>query len=91
MLNQEQEKAHHYPMDNSQTPVHGHDQKADLIWNDFKDRFGIWTFESMLFDLPSLLIQDSDLSSLEDPMSEEEIDSVVIALLLDKSPGTWLF
>jgi hypothetical protein len=41
MLNQEQEKAHHYPMDNSQTPVHGHDQKADLIWNDFKDRFGI--------------------------------------------------
>jgi hypothetical protein len=24
-------------------------------------------------------------------MSEEEIDSVVIALLLDKSPGTWLF
>jgi hypothetical protein len=42
----------------------------------------------MLFDLPSLLIQDSDLSSLEDPMSEEEIDSVVIALLLDKSPGT---
>jgi hypothetical protein len=41
----------------------------------------------MFFDLDSLLQDTIDLSTLEAPFSQQEIDSVVKQLPLDKSPG----
>jgi hypothetical protein len=41
----------------------------------------------MLFGLPSLLEQDTDLSSLQEPIIEAKIDRVIKALPFDKSPG----
>jgi hypothetical protein len=67
--------------------VYSHDAKADLIWNDFKDRLGSTCWDQMFFDLDSLLQDTIDLSTLEAPFSQQEIDSVVKQLPLDKSPG----
>jgi hypothetical protein len=41
----------------------------------------------MVFDLDTILSRDVDLSSLEEPFSEDEINVVVKALPSDKSPG----
>jgi hypothetical protein len=41
----------------------------------------------MYFDLPSILVQESNLSDLERPFSKEEIDKVVADLPNNKSPG----
>jgi hypothetical protein len=67
--------------------VYSHDAKADLIWNDFKDRLGSTCWDQMFFDLDSLLQDTIDLSTLEAPFSQQEIDSVVKQLPLDKSLG----
>jgi len=41
----------------------------------------------MLLDLDSLLRSHHDLSTLEEPFTYDEIDSVVASLPSDKSPG----
>lgn len=74
-------------VDNSEVTIYGHEQKANLLWTDFKERLGTSSFERMLFDLPSLMNQDVDLSSLEDPITEAEIDGIIKNLPTDKSPG----
>lgn len=73
--------------DQSGEQVFYHSQKADLIWNDFKERLGTSNFERMLFDLDSLFTQDVDLSSLEELFGQQEIDEIIKHLPLDKSPG----
>ena len=72
----------------SGVPVYDHNSKAELIWSDFKDRLGSSCYQNMLFDLDSLFGQPYDLSSLEVPFSNQEIDEVVKNLPLDKSPGS---
>jgi hypothetical protein len=72
---------------NSGTAVCDHEQKAILLWNDFKERLGTSSSQEMLFDLPSLLAQETDLSILEVPITESEIDGIIKALPTDKSPG----
>jgi hypothetical protein len=42
-------------VDNDNNVVHGHEQKASLLWNDFKERLGTSSYNGMLFDLPSLV------------------------------------
>lgn len=64
-----------------------HNAKAELIWNSFKERLGITSFQGMCFNLSSLIQADNDLSSLVVPFAKEEIDSVVKHLPSDKSPG----
>jgi len=71
----------------SGVPVYDHNSKAELIWSDFKDRLSSSSYQNMLFDLDSLFGQPCDLSSLEVPFSNQEIDEVVKNLPLDKSPG----
>ena len=73
--------------DHSRALVSNHSLKADLIWNDFKERLGTSNFELMLFDLDSLFSQDVDLSSLEEPFSHQEVDEIIKQLILDKSPS----
>ena len=64
-----------------------HNAKADLIWDSFKDRLGVSSFQGMNFDLPALIQPDLDLSFLVNPFSKEEIDVVVKHLPSDKAPG----
>jgi hypothetical protein len=74
-------------VDASDSPVHSHSQKADRLWHDFKDRLGTCNFERMLFDLPSMLNQGTDLSSLETPITVDEINGIIKALPTNKSLG----
>jgi len=64
-----------------------HNAKEDLIWDSFKDRLGVSSFQGMNFDLPALIQPDLDLSFLVNPFSKEEIDVVVKHLPSDKAPG----
>jgi hypothetical protein len=73
--------------DNSELPVYSHNQKADLLWNDFQERLGTTYNPVMLFNLDSLLNHNHDLSSLELPFSTIDIDEIIKALPTDKSPG----
>jgi hypothetical protein len=73
--------------DSNGNMVFEHSAKASLIWNDFRERMGTTCFEGMQFDLDNLLQHNVDLSSLEMPFSQQEIDDVVRNLPLDKSPG----
>jgi hypothetical protein len=67
--------------------IYDHNLKAELIWRDFKERLGSFNFEYMQFNLESLLVQSLDLSSLEEPFSNQEVDDIIRHLSLDKSPG----
>jgi len=67
--------------------IYDHTQKADLIWKDFKERLGTSNFENMQFNLDSLLNTGVDLSSLELPFSNHEVDDIIRHLPTDKSPG----
>jgi len=64
-----------------------HEDKANLIWNSFKERLGTSNFSRVHLDLPNLLQNTVDLSSLIQPFSHEEIDAIVKHLPCDKSPG----
>lgn len=64
-----------------------HEDRANLIWCSFRERLGVSSFSGIHFDLPSLLHNTADLSSLVAPFGEEEIDSVVKHLPTDKAPG----
>jgi hypothetical protein len=62
-------------------------QKANILWEAFKDRLGTTDNPNMLFNLEELLQRAEDLDFLTQPFSHEEIDSVVANLPGDKSPG----
>ena len=47
-----------------------HNAKEDLIWDSFKDRLGVSSFQGMNFDLPALIQPDLDLSFLVNPFSK---------------------
>jgi retron-type reverse transcriptase len=66
--------------------INDHQGKAALIWKEFKDRMGVSSNTEMLFDLHDL-ISPTDLSSLSQPFSREEIDKVVASIPVDKAPG----
>jgi hypothetical protein len=64
-----------------------HKDKAALIWHSFKERLGTNNYTGTTFDLPSLVDNNVDLSSLVSPFSHDEIDAVVKNFPSDKSPG----
>jgi hypothetical protein len=72
--------------DSGEVLVQHHD-KAQHIWQAFKDRLGTTSFSGVSFDLHSLLDSSVDLSTLSDHFSRLEIDKVVKALPSDKSLG----
>jgi len=74
-------------IDSSGAPIFNHNAKAELIWNEFKERLGSTSGAEMAFNLNNLLQNDVNLNSLEAPFSHEEIDCVIRNLPLDKSPG----
>ncbi|XP_066360901.1 uncharacterized protein [Miscanthus floridulus] len=74
-------------LDDNNIPITEHNQKAELIWDAFKQRLGISEFMGMDFDLEDLLTFHLDLSTLEDDFGAKEINSIILELLTDKSPG----
>jgi hypothetical protein len=73
--------------DHDGTSFFNHHQKANMIWEAFKERLGISEFNSIHFNLDSVLQTSSDLNSLVEPFSTMEMDLVVRNLPSDKSPG----
>jgi hypothetical protein len=68
-------------------PLFNHEDKATLIWNSFKERLSTSNFTGLLFDLPHLLDNTDDLSSLTEAFTHAEIDAAVKILPSNKSPG----
>jgi hypothetical protein len=68
-----------------------HDNKSRVLFEAYKERLGTLEFTNMAFDLSSLMHSSEDLSSLEDPFSPEEINSIVANLPSGKSPGLYGF
>ena len=64
-----------------------HSAKANLIWDSFKERLGVSSFQSVNFHLPTFIHPVNDLSFLVNPILKDEIDSVVKHLPSDKVPG----
>lgn len=64
-----------------------HQNKAQILWEAYKERLGVSEYQNMVLDLHSLLGDQVDLSALEEPFSHEEIDQVVAQMPSDKSPG----
>jgi hypothetical protein len=58
-----------------------------LLWEAYKQRLGTSEFSHMYFDLNSLLRLVENLSCLEEPFHNEEIEQIIKDLPTDKSPG----
>jgi hypothetical protein len=61
--------------------------KANLLWNAFKCRLGTSDFSENVFDLSDLINMQDGLQWLNSPFTKQYIDSIVVALPSDKSPG----
>jgi hypothetical protein len=64
-----------------------HEDKANILWDAYKDRLGTKEFTHMYFDLSSLLNRVDNLDDLALPFSKDEIDDVIRGLPIGKSPG----
>jgi hypothetical protein len=73
-------------MDEDGSLVTEHYQKAAILWRAFKQRLGTVSNTSMMFDLNDLF-PHNDLSCLEVPFTNEEIDEVIKHMPNDKVPG----
>ena len=67
--------------------VTDHAGKADLLLVAFRERMGVSLQPHMAFDLQSLIYLNVDLDCLIDPITKEEIDSIIKLIPLDKAPG----
>jgi hypothetical protein len=67
--------------------IQDHDGKAGLLWNSFRQRMGMSSSPTMLFDLSSLITLVDGMDTLAAPFETVEIDSVVRRMPTDKAPG----
>jgi hypothetical protein len=67
--------------------IQDHDGKAGLLWNSFRQRMGMSSSPTMLFDLSSLITPVDGMDTLAAPFETVEIDSVVRRMPTDKAPG----
>jgi hypothetical protein len=73
--------------DNFGNVLSGHEEKAALLWEAYKQRLGTSEFSHIYFDLSSLLEPVENLSCLEEPFLKEEIEGIIRDLSSDKSPS----
>jgi hypothetical protein len=73
-------------MDEDGRIITKHHQKAAILWKAFKQRLGTTSSTNMMFDLNDL-IPHNDLSSMDIPFTNEEIDDVIKHMPNDKVPG----
>jgi hypothetical protein len=64
-----------------------HEDKAQLLWEAFKERLGTSEFTQMHFDLSAFINPTAGLQDLILPFQKEEIDNIVSNILNGKSPG----
>lgn len=71
------------------TCIADHAQKAEVLWNSFKERLGTSEVPCMHYDLNSLVfpVDPALLENLDCGFSKEEIDLVVKDLAPDHAPG----
>jgi hypothetical protein len=67
--------------------IQDHAGKAGLLWTAFRNRMGMTSTPTMLFDLDSLITHNDGLDVLTMPIAHEEIDLVVKRMPSDKAPG----
>jgi hypothetical protein len=67
--------------------VQDHSGKEALLWSAFKNRLGLSTRVTMLFNQESLITPRDNLESLGVPIYIEEIDTVVKRIPSDKALG----
>lgn len=63
-----------------------HDQKANLLWNAYKQRLGCSEHTNMAYNLSSIL-KEHDLTHLDSDFSQQEIESVIRNLPNSHPPG----
>jgi hypothetical protein len=68
-------------------PKFGHEEKAAILWEAFKERLGSSEFSHMCFKLDQLIQEVEGLEFLDTPFSRLEIDNIVNDLPLGKSPS----
>jgi Holliday junction resolvase RusA-like endonuclease len=66
--------------------ISDHHEKATLLWEEYKDRFGCSTQIQMHFNLHEL-VQHHNLEKIEAPFTKEDIDNVIKKLPSDKARG----
>lgn len=64
-----------------------HKDKEEILWEEFRLRLGITDFKGFTIQPSFLFNRNPELQHLEDPFTEQEIDSIVKALPNFKSPG----
>lgn len=69
------------------TILYSHEDKANLLWESYKERLGTTEFTSMLFNLEELISHIPNLEWMQEPFMKEDIDSIIANLPTDKSPG----
>jgi hypothetical protein len=74
-------------MDDQGNMVTDHNEKAELIWQSFKQRLGTSNFNAVHFNLSAHFANQLDLSDLVQPFSTEKIDAVIRSLPSNKALG----
>jgi hypothetical protein len=64
-----------------------HEDKAEILWQAFRERLGTSEFSQMHFNLSELIQEADKLEDLVTPFTTEETDSIIKNLPLGKSPG----
>jgi hypothetical protein len=64
-----------------------HEDKAEILWQAFRERLGTSEFSQMHFNLSELIQEADKLEDLVNPFTTEETDSIIKNLPLGKSPG----
>jgi hypothetical protein len=63
-----------------------HDQKANLLWNSFKQRLGYSEFTNIAYNLNSILVEHN-LNHLDADFNQQEIDAIIKCLPNNHAPG----
>jgi hypothetical protein len=65
---------------------YSHEDKAQILWEAYKDMLGTSEFSQLHFDLSPLILPASNLDQLQSPFTKEEIDNIIANLPSGKSP-----
>jgi hypothetical protein len=71
----------------SRHDISSHGGKSKILYEEFKKILGTSNFTSMGFDLNTFIQATEDLSCLESPFTEEEVNFIVVSLPSGKSSG----